>query len=91
MTAIQAYYPIQPMTRPRGVPRSRFYAHTGPEPFARDIVDAKLARRFRDIHLALRETYGATAFMLNRSMKAICQGQDSFIDPDDDGCCDAEC
>jgi len=59
MTANQAGYSIQLMSRTLGVSRSGFYAHTVREPCARSIVDAKLAKRIKAIHSASRETYGA--------------------------------
>jgi putative transposase len=59
MTANQADYSIQMMSRSLGVSRSGFYAHTCRRPSARAIADAVLASRIEKIHKASKETYGA--------------------------------
>jgi putative transposase len=59
MTANQASYPIQLMSKVLGVSRSGFYAHVHREPCARDIADKELVKRIVQIHTASKQTYGA--------------------------------
>lgn len=59
MTANQADYSIQMMSRSLGVSRSGFYAHTCRRPSSRAIADAVLASRIEKIHKASKATYGA--------------------------------
>jgi putative transposase len=59
MTANQAVYPIQLMSKVLGVSRSGYYAHIDREPCARDIADVQLMKRIVQIHQASKETYGA--------------------------------
>ena len=59
MTANQAMFPIQTMSKAFGVSRAGYYARLGREPSARSIADAKLTERIRSIHKASKETYGA--------------------------------
>ena len=59
MTANQASYPIQLMSKVLGVSRSGFYAHVHREPCARAIADKELVKRIVQIHDASKQTYGA--------------------------------
>jgi putative transposase len=59
MTANQASYPIQLMSKVLGVSRSGFSAHVHREPCARDIADKELVKRIVQIHTASKQTYGA--------------------------------
>ena len=59
MTANQAEYPIQLMSRTLGVSRSGFYAHHSRPPSARQVADEALSKRIAAIHDASKETYGA--------------------------------
>jgi len=59
MTANQATYPIQLMSKVLSVSRSGFYAQVDREPCARDIADAWLMKRIVQIHQASKQTYGA--------------------------------
>jgi len=59
MTANQADYSIQMMSRTLGVSRSGFYAHHGRPASARAIADEALSMRIANIHTASKETYGA--------------------------------
>ena len=59
MTANQADYSIQMMSRTLGVPRSGFYAHSSRSPSARSVADEALCRRIAKIHEASKGTYGA--------------------------------
>jgi putative transposase len=59
MTANQAEYPIQMMSRTLGVSRSGFYAWQSRPPSARQIADEALSKRIAAIHAASKETYGA--------------------------------
>ncbi len=59
MTANQADYSIQMMSRALGVSRSGFYAHHSRPASARSIEDAALTERITRIHEASKETYGA--------------------------------
>jgi putative transposase len=58
MTANQAMFPIQTMSKAFGVSRAGYYAWLGREPSARSRADANLTERIRSIHKASRETYG---------------------------------
>jgi putative transposase len=59
MTANQAEYPIQMMSRTLGVSRSGFYAYHSRPPGARQVADEALSKRIATIHKASKETYGA--------------------------------
>jgi putative transposase len=59
MTANQAEYSIQLMSRTLGVSRSGFYAHHSRPPSARQVADDALADRIAAVHKASKETYGA--------------------------------
>ena len=59
MTASQADYSIQMMSRTLGVSRSGFYAYRNRPPSARSIADEALTERITKIHEASKETYGA--------------------------------
>ncbi len=59
MTANQATYPIQLMSKVLGVSRSGFYGHQNRKPCARDEADKGLMKRIVQIHTASKQTYGA--------------------------------
>jgi putative transposase len=59
MTANQAEYSVQMMSRTLGVSRSGFYAWHCRPPSARQVADAALSERIVAIHEASKETYGA--------------------------------
>ncbi len=59
MTANQAEYSIQLMSRTLGVSRSGFYAYHSRPPSARQVADDALADRIAAVHKASKETYGA--------------------------------
>ena len=59
MTANQAEYLIQMMSRTLGVSRSGFYAHHSRPPSDRTIADDALSKRIAQIHKASKESYGA--------------------------------
>ena len=59
MTANQADYSIQMMSRTLGVSRSGFYAHHSRPPSDRVIADEALSVRIAQIHEASKESYGA--------------------------------
>ena len=59
MTANQAAYSVQLMSRTLGVSRSGFYAHHSRPPSARQVADDALTVRIATIHEASKETYGA--------------------------------
>lgn len=59
MTANQAEYSVQTMSRTLGVSRSGFYAHHSRPPSARSVADEALGKRIAKIHEASKETYGA--------------------------------
>jgi len=59
MTANQAEYSIQLMSRTLGVSRSGFYAYHCRRPCARQVADDALTDRIATIHKASKETYGA--------------------------------
>ncbi|AVO37133.1 IS3 family transposase [Pukyongiella litopenaei] len=59
MTANQAEYPIQMMSRTLGVSRSGFYAYHSRPPSVRQVADEALSKRIATIHKASKETYGA--------------------------------
>jgi putative transposase len=59
MTANQAEYSIQMMSRTLGVSRSGFYAYHSRPPSARSLTDKALSKRIAAIHEASKETYGA--------------------------------
>ena len=59
MTANQAAYSIQMMSRALGVSRSVFYAHSSRPSSARSVADEALFKRIAKIHEASKETYGA--------------------------------
>jgi putative transposase len=59
MTANQASYPIQLMSRVLGVSRSGYYGHQIRKPCARDEADKGLMKRIEQIHTASKQTYGA--------------------------------
>ena len=59
MTANQADYSIQLMSRTLGVSRSGFYAHHSRPPSARQVTDDALTGRIAAIHEASKQTYGA--------------------------------
>ena len=59
MTANQADYSIQMMSRALGVSRSGFYAHHSYAPGARALEDKALSKRMTKIHETSKETYGA--------------------------------
>ena len=58
MTANQAEYPIQLMSRALGVSRSGFYAFHKRPPCMRAIEDAALVERIEKMHKRSKETYG---------------------------------
>ena len=59
MTANQAEYSIQLMSRTLGVSRSGFYAHHSRPPSTRQVADDALTDRITTIHEASKQTYGA--------------------------------
>jgi len=59
MTANQAEYSVQLMSRTLGVSRSGFYAFHSRPPSARQVADSALTDRIATIHEASRQTYGA--------------------------------
>ena len=59
MTANQAEYSVQMMSRTLGVSRSGFYAYHRRPPSARQIADEAQSKRIAMIHKASKETYGA--------------------------------
>ncbi len=59
MTANQADYSIQMMSRTLDVSRSGFYAHHSRPLSARSVADGALSERIAKIHRASKETYGA--------------------------------
>ena len=59
MTANQAVYPIQLMSKVLGVSRSGFYGHLDRKPCARDTADKGLMKRIVQIYEASKQTYGA--------------------------------
>lgn len=59
MTANQAEYSIQLMSRTLGVSRSGFYAYHIRPASDRQIADAALTTQIASIHEASKETYGA--------------------------------
>lgn len=59
MTANQAGYSIQLMSRTLGVSRSGFYACHRRPPSIRHLADEELSKRIAVIHKSLKETYGA--------------------------------
>lgn len=59
MTANQAMFPIQTMSKLFGVSRAGYYAWLGREPSARSRADTHLTTRIKAIHKASQETYGA--------------------------------
>jgi putative transposase len=59
MTANQAEYSIQMMSRTLGVSRSGYYAHHSRPPCARSVADDALGNRIANIHEVSKETYGA--------------------------------
>ena len=56
MTANQAEYSIQLMSRTLGVSRSGFYAHHSRPPSTRQVVDDALTDRITAIHEASKQT-----------------------------------
>ena len=59
MTANQAEYSIQLMSRTLGVSRSGFYAHHSRPPSTRQVTDDALTNRVATIYKASNQTYGA--------------------------------
>ena len=59
MTANQAEYSVQMMSRTLGVSRSGFYAYHSRPPSVRQVADERLSKRIAAIHEASKETYGA--------------------------------
>lgn len=59
MTANQAEYSVQLMSRTLGVSRSGFYAYRSRPPCARQVADGGLTDRIATIHKASKQTYGA--------------------------------
>ena len=59
MTANQAEYSIQLMSRTLGVSRSGFYAYHSRPPSDRQVADDALTARIAAIHEASKQTYGA--------------------------------
>ena len=59
MTANQAEYSVQMMSRTLGVSRSGFYAYHSRLPSVRQVADERLSKRIAAIHRASKETYGA--------------------------------
>ena len=59
MTANQADYSVQLMSRTLGVSRSGFYAYHSRPPSVRQVADDVLSDRIVAIHEASKETYGA--------------------------------
>ena len=59
MTANQAEYSVQMMSRTLGVSRSGFYAYHSRSPSVRQLADDALSDRIAAIHEASKETYGA--------------------------------
>lgn len=59
MTANQAEYSIQMMSRTLGVSRSGFYAYCSRPPSVRSVADEALGKRIANIHDASKGTYGA--------------------------------
>lgn len=70
MTANQAEYSIQMMSRSLGVFRSEFYAYHSRPPSARQVADEALSKRIAAIHSASKETYGAPRIHAELAMKA---------------------
>ena len=58
MTANQAEYPVQMMSRTLGVSRSGFYAYHSRPPSDRQVADATLTDRIATIYEASKQTYG---------------------------------
>ncbi len=58
MTANQAEFSIQLMSRTLGVARSGFHAHHSRPPSARQVADDALTDRIATIHEASKHTYG---------------------------------
>jgi len=75
MTANQAEYPVQSMSRTLGVSRSGFYAHLGREPCARSVADAELTKRIEAIHSTSKETYGAPRIHAELSDEGVSIGR----------------
>ncbi len=59
MTANQALYPIQLMSKVPGVSRSGFYGHLDRKLCARDVADKELMKRIVQIHATSKQKYGA--------------------------------
>ena len=59
MTANQAGYSIQMMSRTLGVSRSGFYAYHSRPPSARQVADDALTDQIASIHEVSKHTYGA--------------------------------
>ena len=59
MTANQAKYSVQLMSRSLGVSRSGFYAYHSRPPSARQVADDALSYRIAEIHEGSKQTYGA--------------------------------
>ncbi len=59
ITAEKANYPISLMSRVLGVSRTAYHRWEGRAPSQRELQDAFLAERIREIHRAARSVYGA--------------------------------
>lgn len=59
MTANQAEYSVQMMSRTLGVSRSGFYAYHNRPPSNRQVADDALSERIAAIHEVSKQTYGA--------------------------------
>ena len=59
MTANQAEYSVQLLSRTLGVSRSGFYAYNSRPPSTRQVPDDALSDRIAPIHEASKQTYGA--------------------------------
>jgi putative transposase len=75
MTATQAEYSIQMMSRTLGVSRSGFYAYHSRLPSARSLADEALSERIAAIHEASKETYGAPRIHAELADEGICVGR----------------
>ena len=75
MTANQAEYSIQLMSRTLGVSRSGFYAYRGRPPSTRQVADDALAERIATIHEASKETYGAPRIHAELSEEGVQVGR----------------
>ncbi|MEM7524867.1 MAG: IS3 family transposase [Pseudomonadota bacterium] len=75
MTASQAEYSIQMMSRTLGVSRSGFYAYRGRPPSRRRIADEALTERIAAIHVTSKRTYGAPRIHAELADDGVCVGR----------------